>query len=61
MALLKPVRIVKRKRDWEGVGKVQDRVHAQVPPHQKRPQAQEEIAPLVTVDRTRHGSRHPGC
>jgi hypothetical protein len=37
-------------------------VHAKLPPHQKRLQEQEEeIAPLVKDDRTRHGSRHPGC
>jgi hypothetical protein len=60
MAPLKPVRVLEWKRDWEGVGKVRNRVHAQMPPHQKRPQAQEEITPIVTVDRTRHGSRHSG-
>jgi len=52
--LLKPVRVIERKKAWEGVGKVRDRVHATLPPHQKRPQAQEEeIAPIVTDDQSR--------
>jgi AbrB family looped-hinge helix DNA binding protein len=60
--LLKPVRVVERKKAWECMGKVRDRVHATLPPHQKRSQdREEEIAPMVQDDRTRQRSRHPEC
>jgi AbrB family looped-hinge helix DNA binding protein len=39
--LLKPVRVVERKKAREGAGKVRDRVQATLPPHQKRSQEQE--------------------
>jgi AbrB family looped-hinge helix DNA binding protein len=51
--LLKPVRVVERKKAREAVGKGRDRVQAKVPPHHKRPQEQEESAPIRTDERPR--------
>ena len=52
--LLKPVRVVERKKAREGVGKGRDRVQAKVPPHHKRPQEQEEErAPIIKAERPR--------
>jgi AbrB family looped-hinge helix DNA binding protein len=53
--LLKPVRVVERKKAWEGMGKVRDRVNTKLPPREKHPRAQEEeIAPIVKDDSKRH-------
>ena len=52
--LLTPVHVVERKKVREGVGKVRDRVHAKLPPHQNRPQEQEEeSAPIIKDERPR--------
>jgi AbrB family looped-hinge helix DNA binding protein len=58
--LLKPVRVVERKKAWKGVGKGLDRGHATLPPSQKHPEEQEEeIAPIVKDKRPRQGYCHP--
>jgi AbrB family looped-hinge helix DNA binding protein len=51
---VKPVRVVERKKAWEGVGKVRYRVHTTWLPSQKRPQ-EEEIVPIVKDDSKRRG------
>jgi AbrB family looped-hinge helix DNA binding protein len=54
--LLKPVRVVERKKARGGMGKVRERVQATLPPQQKRPQAQEEErAPIIKDERPRRG------
>ncbi len=40
--LLKPVKVVPRKKAWDAVIKVLDRVHAKLPASTLSPQAQEE-------------------
>lgn len=53
--LLKPVSVVERKKAWEGVVKVLDRVHAQQPPSTKPPREQEEeITEIIKDFRKRH-------
>jgi AbrB family looped-hinge helix DNA binding protein len=39
--LLKPVRVVERKKAREGAGKVRDRMQGTLPPHHKHSQGQE--------------------
>jgi AbrB family looped-hinge helix DNA binding protein len=55
--LLKPVSVVARKKAWDRVIKVLDRVHAKLPPRKKTPLAQEEeIAAEIKRFRKRHAS-----
>jgi AbrB family looped-hinge helix DNA binding protein len=53
--LLKPVSVVARKKAWDRVVKVMNRVHAQLPPSKKSPKEQEEeIAREVKAFRKHH-------
>jgi AbrB family looped-hinge helix DNA binding protein len=53
--LLKPVSVIERKKAWQGVVKVLDRVHAKLPPSKKSPRKQEEeIAQMIKDFRKTH-------
>ncbi|HEV8711874.1 MAG TPA: AbrB/MazE/SpoVT family DNA-binding domain-containing protein [Candidatus Binatia bacterium] len=55
--LLKPVSVVARKKAWDKVVKVLDRVHAKLPPSKKSSREQEEeIAQEIKRFRKRHAS-----
>jgi len=54
--LLKPVSVVERKKAWQGMVKVLDRVHAKLPPRKKRPQKQEEEIAQMIKDHRKNGS-----
>ena len=55
--LLKPASVVVRKKAWDQVIKVLDRVHAKLPPSKKSPREQEEeIAQEIKRFRKQHAS-----
>jgi AbrB family looped-hinge helix DNA binding protein len=55
--LLKPVRVVARKKAWDQVSEVLDQVHAKLPPSKKSPVEQEEaIAQEIKRFRKHHAS-----
>jgi hypothetical protein len=60
--VLKPIRVVERQKAWEGVGKGRTRcIRSCLRTGNPLRSRSEETAPIVKDDRTRQGSRHPGC